>query len=84
MVEKEVAGYKIIADVMDVFINALNNTNLENASNYDKLVLNLLPNEYKDSRDNVYQRIMKICSYVSKMSDSYAIRLHKKLNGNLI
>jgi dGTPase len=84
VVEKEVAGYKIIADVIDFFINALNNTNLGSASNYDKLVLNLLPNEYKDTSDNLYNRIMKICSYVSKMSDSYAIRLHKKLNGNLI
>lgn len=84
VVEKEVAGYKIIADLLDVFVNALNNSHLGVASNYDKLVLNVLPNEYKTSSESIYNRIMQVCSFVSKMSDSYAIRLHKKLNGNLI
>jgi dGTPase len=27
---------------------------------------------------------MLICSYVAGMSDSYAIRIHKKLTGNTI
>jgi dGTPase len=84
VVEKEVAGYKIIADLLDVFVNALNNNHIGTASNYDKLVLNVLPNEYKASSESIYNRIMQVCSFVSKMSDSYAIRLHKKLNGNLI
>jgi len=84
VVEKEVAGYKIIADLLDVFVNALNNTHEGISSNYDKLILNLLPEEYTIQSDDLYRRIMSICSYVSKMSDSYAIRLHKKINGNLI
>jgi dGTPase len=84
VVEKEVAGYKIIADLLDVFVNALNNDFQGKASNYDSLLLNVLPKEYQNSSDSLYDRIMKIGSYVSKMSDSYAIRLHKKLNGNLI
>ncbi len=84
VVEKEVAGYKIIADLLDVFVNALNNTHEGISSNYDKLILNLLPEEYTIQSDDLYSRIMSICSYVSKMSDSYAIRLHKKINGNLI
>jgi dGTPase len=84
VVEKEVAGYKIIADILDVFVNALNNTHNDNASNYDTLLLNVLPDEYKAPSESVYNRIMKICSYVSIMSDSYAIRVHKKINGNLI
>ena len=84
VVEKEVAGYKIIADLLDVFVNALNNTHEGISSNYDKLILNLLPEEYNIQSEDLYSRIMSICSYVSKMSDSYAIRLHKKINGNLI
>lgn len=84
VVEKEVAGYKIIADILDVFVNALNNTYAGISSNYDKLTLNLLPEEYNVQSENLYSRIMSICSYVSRMSDSYAIRLHKKLQGNFI
>jgi len=84
VVEKEVAGYRIIADLLDVFVTALNNKFDGTQSNFDRLVLNLLPEEYQTETDGLYNRIMQICSYVSKMSDSYAIRMHKKLTGNII
>lgn len=84
VVEKEVAGYKIIADLLNVFVTALNNKFNNTQSNFDKLVLNLLPEEYQVETTSLYDRIMSICSYVSRMSDSYAIRLYKKLTGNII
>lgn len=84
VIEKEIAGYKIIADLLDVFVTALNNHHLGKSTNYDKLLLNMLPVEFKVTTDNVYDRIMNICSYVSRMSDSYAIRIHKKITGNII
>lgn len=84
VIEKEVAGYKIIADLLDVFVTALNNTFENNESNYDTLVLKLLPNEYRQNKAHLYDRIMQICSYVAGLSDSYAIRLHKKIKGNIV
>ena len=84
VVEKEVAGYKIIADILHVFVTALNNTYNGTASNYDSLILNLLPEKYREVRVNLYDRIMQICSYVAGLSDGYAIRLHKKIAGNII
>ena len=84
VVEKEVAGYRIIADLLDVFVTALNNTFYGNKSNYDKLLLSLLPKEYQIFSSSLYQRIMSICSFISRMSDGYAIKLHKKLTGNII
>ncbi|APG65725.1 dGTPase [Tenacibaculum todarodis] len=84
VVEKEVAGYKIIADLLDVFVTALNNKFDGNQSNYDNLVLNLLPEEYQKEQENLYDRIMQICSYIAGLSDGFAIRLHKKLMGNII
>ena len=83
VVEKEVAGYRIIADLLDVFVSSLNNKFDGTSSNYDTLVLNLLPEEYQIESANLYSRIMLICSYVAGMSDSYAIRMHKKLTGNI-
>jgi len=83
VVEKEVAGYKIIADLLDVFVTALNNKFENKQSNYDKLVLNLLPEEYQQERENLYDRIMQVCSYIAGLSDGYAIRLHRKLMGNI-
>jgi len=83
VVEKEVAGYRIIADLLDVFVTALNNKFDGKPSNFDYLVLHLLPEEYKTETVQLYDRIMQVCSYVSRISDSYAIRVHKKLTGNI-
>lgn len=84
VVEKEVAGYRIIADLLDVFATALNNAQTNQSTNYDKLLLNLLPEEFMIVSDSIYERIMAICTYVSRMSDSYAIKIHKKILGNII
>ncbi|AUC16586.1 deoxyguanosinetriphosphate triphosphohydrolase [Tenacibaculum sp. SZ-18] len=84
VVEKEVAGYKIIADLLDVFVTALNNKYKGEQSNFDRLVLNLLPEEYRTLKDDLYERILQTCSYVASLSDGYAIRLHKKISGNVI
>ena len=83
VVEKEVAGYKIIADLLDVFVTALNNKYNGTQSNYDILVLNLLPDEYRQEKEMLYDRVMQICSYVSGLSDSFAIRLFQKIKGNI-
>ncbi|MCF6297153.1 MAG: dNTP triphosphohydrolase [Flavobacteriaceae bacterium] len=81
VVEKEIAGYSIIADLLDVFINAINNTFNHTASNYDKLILLLLPDKYKEIDDNLYTRILSICNLIANYSDSNAILLHKKIKG---
>ena len=84
VIEKEVAGYKIIADLLEVFVTSLNNSHDNNMTNYDKLLLNLLPKEYRSESQDIYTRIMCVCTYVSRISDSYAIRMHKKIQGTII
>jgi|TARA_B110000503_G_scaffold49407_1_gene80276 dGTPase len=84
VVEKEVAGYKIIADLLDIFVTALNNHHLGTPTNYDSLLLNLLPKEFQGTATSLYERIMAVCSYVSRMSDGYAIRIHKKIQGSMM
>ena len=84
VVEKEVAGYRIIADLLDVFVTALNNYQLGIPTNYDRLLLNILPKEFIVISPSPYKRIMSICTYVSRMSDSYAIRIHKKIKGSIL
>ncbi|MEN8835250.1 MAG: dGTP triphosphohydrolase, partial [Polaribacter sp.] len=83
VLEKEVAGYRIIGDLLDVFITAINNNFENNNSNYDNLLVNLMPQEYVSQSVSQYDRIMAVCTYVSRMSDSYAIRLRRKIFGNI-
>lgn len=83
VVEKEVAGYSVLSDLLDVFIMAINNSYNGCASNYDRLVLQLLPENYQQTKDSLYNRIFTACSFISRMSDSSAILLHKKIKGQV-
>jgi len=84
VIEKEVAGYKVIADLLHVFITAVNNSETGKTSNYDQLILMLLPQEFKNTSGSTYDRIMSVCSYVAGMSDSFAILMHKKISGVIV
>ncbi len=81
VVEKEIAGYKIIADLLDVFISAINNTSNHAASNYDQLILLLLPEKFREISDDLYTRILNTCDFIAGLSDGYAILIHKKIKG---
>ncbi len=81
VVEKEIAGYQILSDLLDVFVPAIENTYFNKSSGYDKLIFSLLPDNYKDPKASTYDRIMQACSFVSSLSDGYAISLHKKIRG---
>ena len=81
VIEKEIAGYRILADLLDVFITAMNNSFNGNASNYDKLLMNLLPEKYQNRSSSLYHRILAVCSFIAGMSDGAAILLHKKIKG---
>jgi len=81
VVEKEISGYRVLADLLDVFISAINNSYDGKATNYDKLLINLLPEKYQKVHDGIYQRILSVCSFIAGMSDGAAILLHKKIKG---
>ena len=81
VIEKEISGYRILADLLGVFIIAVNNSFDGNASNYDTLLLNLLPEKYQIVHKQLYQRILAVCSFIAGMSDGAAILLHKKIKG---
>ncbi len=84
VIEKEVAGYKILSDLLVVFITAVNNSYENKASNYDKLVIRLLPENYRQTKETLYDRIFSICSFISSMSDGYALLLNKKIKGEIL
>ncbi len=81
VVEKEIAGYHILSNLLDVFLTSVNNMYNHRASNYDKLVISLLPEKHQTLQNTPYERIMHICNFIASLSDSAAILLHKKLNG---
>lgn len=76
VVEKEIAGYEILSTLLDKRCNAITNT----PTHYDRLVLKLF--EESDREDMpLYQELMKVCNYVSVMTDSKSLRIFQKLKG---
>ena len=81
VVEKELLGYKVISFLLHTFIEATNKTFENNASNYDKLVIHLLPESLQTPKESLYKRIQSICGFVASLTDGYAIQLYHKLKG---
>ncbi len=81
VVDKEIAGYQIINKLLGVYTAAVNNSYNGTASNYDKLILTRLPETINFKTDDLYQRLLSVCHYVSLLSDSKAIQNFKKIEG---
>ena len=81
VIEKEIAGYKIISDILDVYITALTRYKDGRASNYDKLMLRTLPEFYQQTDISTYQILLNTCCYVASLSDSSAVHIHNKIMG---
>ena len=81
VIEKEIAGYKIISDILDVYTTALVRTKEGRSSNYDKLMVSTLPKFYQRTELPLYNVLLNTCCYVASLSDSAAILLHRKIKG---
>ncbi|WP_298285316.1 deoxyguanosinetriphosphate triphosphohydrolase [uncultured Lutibacter sp.] len=81
VIEKELAGYKVIANLLNVFITATNNNYENNLTNYDKLIIAILPESLQQPKDTLYLRLLAISGYVASLTDGFALQLYQKLNG---
>jgi dGTPase len=81
VVEKEIAGYTIISDILDVYIGALIGKKYDNASNYHNLMLRTLPGFYQQTDKSLYDILLNTCCYVASLSDSAAVHIHNKIKG---
>lgn len=81
VVEKEVIGYRIINTLLDTFCTAYNNKFDGHASNYDNLVLKLLPEKFITEKMSLYDRLLHICHFVSTLTDGKAVLLYNTITG---
>jgi dGTPase len=84
VIHKEIAGYEILNQLLNAYGKVAYNFFENNLNNYDNLLLNLLPDTVKLNTDSLYQNLISICLYISKLSDTNAMLLHKKLKGNIL
>ena len=81
VIEKEIVGYQIIQTLLDKFISAMNNKFNGTASNYDQLILKMLPEKHNLEKENLYDRLLHICHFVSMLTDGNALELFETING---
>ena len=82
VIEKELTGYQIINTLLDKFITAFNNDFDGKASNFDKLVMQLLPEKFKVEKDNLYDRLLHICHFISLLTDGNAYILYNTITAS--
>ena len=81
VVEKELAGYTVIGDILRVYTEALISKKEGKESAYHKLVLRTLPMQYQNTACSHYQVLLNTCSFVASLSDSAAVQLHQRMVG---
>lgn len=84
VMEKEIAGYKIISTLLETFTTAVENKANQQASNYDELILNGILSELELKQESLYVRLLEICSFTAALTDGNALRMYKKLQGSSI
>ena len=73
VIEKELSGYQIINNLLDKFITAYNNNHEGKATNYDKLLLKILPEKHHLEKETLYERLLHICHFISMLTDGKAV-----------
>lgn len=84
VINKEIAGYKILNQLLESFGEMAHHYFDNRMSNYDNLLYSTLPETVKLNNDSLYQNLLAVCLYISKLSDTNAMLLHKKLQGQIL
>ncbi|WP_460574029.1 deoxyguanosinetriphosphate triphosphohydrolase [Flavobacterium koreense] len=77
VIEKELSGYQMINNLLDKFITAYNNNYEGKATNYDKLLLKILPEKHHVEKESLYERLLHICHFISMLTDGKALLYNK-------
>ena len=81
VIDKELAGYRIISDLLEVFTTAMVNTKNGKANNYDRLLMESIPEAHRSTGESLYKILLEASCYVASLSDSAAVHIHNKVMG---
>lgn len=81
VIEKEIAGYEILATLLDRYCQATHHYNHDMSSNYDKLILKAEGANFDYKNDDLYTRLISISNYVASLTDGNALLKFQKIRG---
>ena len=77
VVEKEIAGYKVMSGLLEEFVPAV----MEGSTHYYEKLKKLIPSQFTPENDTPYSKIQSVLDFVSGMTDLYAVELFRKIKG---
>ena len=76
----ELAGYKIISQLIGLFVEA----SMHPDKAYSRLLLDRVSSQYDVLASKPYDRLMAVVDFISGMTDVYALDLYRKINGEAL
>jgi dGTPase len=81
VINKEIAGYKMLSHLLDTYTQAfLPATPEEEDSNYNSLVRKSV-SKLNPEEGSVYQTLLEICSYTASLTDGFTVASFEKYKG---
>ncbi len=80
VIEKEIAGYKILTSLLDTYTTAFENSYTNTATHYDTLIVRSFERNHEPLQ-SVYEYLMLCCSFISGLTDGNALQLFKRIQG---
>ncbi len=77
VLEIEIAGYRILNTLMEVFVDAVRCPDRF----YSKQLLTRMPSQYAVENVSMYHKMQGVIDFVSGMTDIYALDLYRKITG---
>lgn len=87
VLEIETAGFHVVAELLDMFIKAVNDkheygSKLKKELPLSEKIVSLLPAQFiAGPESDLYTRMLLVCEFVAGMTDSYAVTLYRRLRG---
>ncbi|MEZ4857565.1 MAG: deoxyguanosinetriphosphate triphosphohydrolase [Flavobacteriaceae bacterium] len=80
VIEKEIAGYKILTTLLDGLTGAFERKQSNQLRHYDTLLLSATHSSLQQT-ESTYSYLIACCNYISKLTDGNALVLFQKING---
>jgi dGTPase len=84
VVNKELAGYKVLNGLLDIYTGTVEQKMAGKITGYDQLIFKSLPETVQFKEEDLYFNLMSVCSYISKLSDTNAILAYRRFSGDII
>lgn len=81
VINKEIAGYKMLSYLLDTYTRAFLPDDKLPDSNFDKLVRNSVPRLNIAEGQSVYKTLLQICSYTASLTDGITVASFEKYKG---